>query len=626
MDLIAQAWHDAFIAPDDREIYDWGADFIDLPKGGYAISGGFVIDKCRQLIEPFQALHNIHTAMVSVRAAIQGQKSLLGDIWFPNVLANNSGPMLMTMQTDQIAHEHARVRLWPVMENCKPLRRFLPNKTPLTFKQVLFKGNIPLYVRGPALGNAQSKSIRYLWIDEAWLLAHERGRINEFLARTTAYDIIGNSKTLITSQGGDLVRDQEQNIIGDDWAKLWHKGDQSWWEVHCLHCKHRFIPHWTIELGMKNGEPDRAGMKWDANGGQVRYECPNCRQAMIDTDATKAEWNAHGRYKVLNPSVTSHRSFTWPAWISSAWQPLVDEFLAAMQAKRAGYIVPLKIFLQKKAGVDWEERKQLESDEAQITTIDIEADKAWPDEKYRFMTIDCQANLLLFYYVIRAWGNNGESRRLARGQALSFEELRKIQEQFKVKSRFVGIDCGYEATRVYRQCCRFIEADGKGWAAFKETDREYFNHQIKSKFEQRIYSTQQLGDPILGWGREDTRAWLQTVSPQALRLYQAGQLKCRVYMWSRPSANDILQNLLDGRGASFTAPASEAGEEEERIYRQHLAAEARRFKPDKHGVPRSLWMQLSPNNHYRSCEKIQVVMGTLAGVINPEKMIFTTAE
>jgi len=80
LDLMAQAWFDACTAPDCRPTPEWAAEFLELSAGGYAIPGFFHIEKSRQLIEPFAALDDDVTRMVSVCAAVQGAKSMLSDI------------------------------------------------------------------------------------------------------------------------------------------------------------------------------------------------------------------------------------------------------------------------------------------------------------------------------------------------------------------------------------------------------------------------------------------------------------------------------------------------------------------------------------------------------------------
>jgi hypothetical protein len=357
-------------------------------------------------------------------------------------------------------------------------------------------------------------------------------------------------------------------------------------------------------------------MKWDDNGGQIRYECPNCRKAMVDTDALKAEWNAHGKYIVRNPAAKTHRSFTWPQWISGRWEPLVQEWLAAQLAKRSGLILPLKSFIQKRGGYFWKLDEDVAVAENEITLIEYEIDKEWPDEAHRFMSIDCQANLLLFYVVIRAWAKSGESRRLFRGRCESFEGLREIQKQFKVPSKFVGIDCGYEPSKIFRQCCRYVEANGRGWCAFRESDRVSFTHTFKDRTEQRIYSECDFGDPLLGLRNEDSRKWLEGVSPPAAKLYQAGTLKAPIYTLSRPSLSDILAVLRDGKGAPFTAPTADQRDAEEKIYRQHMAGEIKKPKRDKRGFIKELWVKIGPQ-HYWSCEKINLGQACLAGDVNP---------
>jgi len=623
MDLLAEAWFNSCVPPDDRAISEWAADNLDLQPGGYAIPGFFHVNKSRHLIEPFLALHDDVTRIVSALAAIQTGKSLLSDVWIPHCLANRPGPTLLTMQNQQIASDHAEVRLMPNIRNCKGLRRLLPdNRHKIRSNEIIFKNSVPLYVRGPALGNAQSKSIRYLSIDEAWLLALDHpGRIYEFLARTSKYDELGTSKTLITSQGGTVARDAEGEILGDDWAKIWFGGDQSLWTIPCLVCGHTFVPRWSIDV--PGAADPLAGMKYDANGGQVRYECPKCRQAMIDLDSTKAQWNDRGFYSVTNPLAPGQRSFQWPKWISGKWEPLVGAWLRALQSRKSGLLGPLRLFLQKECAEFWNEQAQTLAEEIKIQSSDFAAGpkKEWAEERFRFMSVDCQANLLLFYVVIRAWAGNGESRRLWRGHLESFEAVRLKQLEYGVPSKFVGIDCGYEATKVFRQCCRHVDESGRGWTAFRESDRESFTHHFKERTEQRVYSEADTASPILGLKNEDTLKWLASVSEPAAKLYRRGLLRCVVITWSRPSVSDILAGLRDGKGAPFLGPAADEDDPEEVTYRRHMASEKKRMVRLKGSKVEIMgWVkEMKGENHYWSCEKINVNMALMAGSVKPEK-------
>ncbi len=629
MDVMAKALHDACEPPDMRPTPEWAAEYLELSPGGYAIPGFFHVEKSRQLLEPLRALDDDLTRRVSVCAAVQGAKSLIPDVWIPRVLSDRPGPAMFVMQTEQIAKQHAEVRLIPNISGCKPLQRLLPdNRHKARTKEIIFKNGVPLYIFGPAISNAQSKSIRYLAIDEAWLIAaNQPGRIFEFLNRTSKYDEIGNSKQLIISQGGDLKVDPDGKIIGDDWAIIWHEGSQELWTVPCLHCGFFFVPHFTINVPYPGGNAptgydDKAGMKWDANGEQVRYECPRCRQAMIDTDATKAQWNDRGLYTATNPAARNNRSFWWPKLISAKWEPLVQKFLRAMQSMKSGLILPLKEFVQKDDAGFWDERAHTTANEIAISTADYTPDplKSWPDEKFRFMTVDCQANLLLFFVVIRAWSATGESRRLYRGHVESWEEVRKLQEKFGVPSKFVAVDCGYEATKVFRQCCRHVEeVSARGWTAFRESDSEWFIHHFKDRKERRIYSEVEFANAALGLSNPDMAKWLASVSPTASKLYQRGSLRCWVVTWSRPSVSDVLAGLRDGKGAPFLAPAADANDPEEAAYRRHMGSEIKKPKKDKGDkVERMQWVKVLRDNHYWSCEKMQVVCATIVGCIKVE--------
>lgn len=647
-DPILAAFHAAWEPPDLRPIVEWAAENIDLPLA-YAIPGPFHAEKSRHILKVFEALEDDTRRMVNVLKATQTFGTGIADIWIPWTLDNCAGPTMSNWHTDQMAGQHAETRLMAVIKNCKRLQRLMPDDRSAKRKQeIIFKNGVPLFIQGPSEGNLQGKSIRFQHNDEVW--QWKPGRHREAMARLTQYKKIGTSKILNISQGG---------TVKDDWHKLTEDGDMFEWEVACPHCDGFQI------LCMEARDKDNKKiyrMKWDKDGENIYYECEHCLKHIFDTDAQRAAFNATGRYRQTRVGRDRETvTFRWTSLIWLPWRDLVKEYRECLAAKKVGALLPLKAFLQKVLAQFWDEKEQIEmkniliryadylpckfppgfnvlaGDRGQVGSAECgvrneDADREgadqlhgpsglaparvlpWADEKFRFMTVDCQANFLEFWVVIRAWGAN-ESRRLWRGRVTSWEAVRQLQLDWNVRSQFVAVDSGYRASEVYRQCCRYVDETGRGWVALKGSPAESFTHTFKDKpSEKRIYSERQFGDPMLGLKNMDVEKWLAGVSPHGLEIYRRGKLKCPLYLWSNPSVKDITSNLRDGQGLPWLAPASEQRSMEEHIYRQQMASEPKVLEHDARGGEKWVYHQVG-DNHIWDCENEQTFCALVSGVI-----------
>lgn len=644
-DPLLAAFHDGWQPPDVRPIEEWARENIDLPPA-YSIPGPFHPEKSRHILAVFAALEDENIRTVNVLKATQTFGTGIADIFVPWAMDNCPGPTMWNWHTDQMASQHAETRAMPVIKNCKRLARLIPEDRHSRRKQeILFRNGVPLFIQGPSEGNLQGKSIRYLLNDEVW--QWRPGRLREAKARTTQYKKIGTSKTLNISQGG---------TVGDDWHKETESGALYEWEVPCPHCR-----KYQILCMEEKGEDGKKiyRMKWDKNGENIYYECAHCRKPIFDSDKVKAEFNEGGRYRLTRPAKNDLDketvTFRWTSLIWLPWADLVKEYRECLAAKKVGALLYLKAFIQKVLAQFWNEKEQIELTKVQIRYADYlpcpfppghpsapkppnaspgpppEEDKAeaeagklicvpWVDEKYRFMTVDCQANFLEFWVVIRAWGTN-ESRRLFRGRVTSWEAVRELQLDWNVRSQFVGVDSGYRASEVYRQCCRHVDDTGRGWVAFKGSPSETFTHTFPTakngpskQNEKRVYSERQYGDHMLGLKNQDVEKWLASVSPHALELYRKGKLRCPLYLWSNPSVKDITSNLRDGQGLPWLAPVGEERMMEEQVYRAHMASEPKILEHDSRGNEKYMYHQVGPN-HSWDCENMQTAMAIIAGVI-----------
>lgn len=630
-----QAWHDAWEPPNAQTICGWAADNIDLPLGGYAIPGNFHIEKSRHLIALLEALEDDRRRMINALKATQTGGSMVSDIFVPWTLDNAPGPIMWNWHTDLMASQHAETRAMPVIRNCRRLERLMPEDRSAKRKQeIVFKNGVPLYIQGPATGNLQGKSIRYLINDEVW--QWRPGRLREALARVTQYKKIGTSKVLNISQGG---------TVGDDWHKLTLDGDLFEWEVACPHCNHFQILCMEEKIQGENGESDKKvyRMKWDDNGENIFYECAQCLKPIHDSDTQRAGFNATGRYRQTRVGKDRETvTFSWSSLIWLPWKDLVKEYRECLAAKKVGALLPLKAFLQKVMAKFWDEKEQIEVSNLQIRYLGYMPEEnpqpakpaegqqirpgaplIWADgfeERFRFLTVDCQADFLEFWAVVRAWGG-GQSRRLWRGKLDSWEAIRGVQLKWNVKSQFVAVDSGFRGSEVYRQCCRHVDETGRGWIAFKGSPSETFIHTFPPQpgraprpNEKRVYSERTYGDPMLGFKNRDSEKWLSTVSPHALALYQKGNFKCPLYLWSNPSVKDITANLRDGKGIPWFAPLEERYDQGENIYKAQMGSEPKILERDARGNEKWSYHQVG-DNHYWDCENEQTVCAIMAGEI-----------
>jgi hypothetical protein len=602
MDPLFQSFADGFAVPDERPIYDWAKDNIELPPGGYAIHGPFNIQKSRHLIGVFDALQDERIYRVNVLKATQTGGTLAADIFVPWTVANRPGPILWNWHTGELAKQHAETRAMPVIKTCKALQNLLPDDPRrLRNQEVIFKHGIPVYIQGPSAGNLQGKSIRYLINDEVW--QWKPGRIREAQARTSQYKKLGTAKELNISQAG---------IAGDDWDKLCTEARFFQWRVPCPECG--FKQSLTLEEKLPNGKKVYR-LKWDETGSgdedftNERYVCANCAAELRDSDAMKASFNEGGEFVCLNPDKQSEAvTFHWTSLIWRSWREVIKEYRGAIKAKRAGVLFPLIQFLQKEMAVFWNDKDQVELFAVSVRNSDYDPREQWSEEKYRFLTVDCQADLIEFWAVIRAWSGAGASRRLWRGRLDSFEAIRNMQVEWGVRSQFVILDSGYRASEIYRACCRYVDETGRGWVAMKGSPSEFFTHNFPNKRpERRIYSEKTYGDPMLGLKNNDVEKWLASVSPHALALYKKGALKCPLYLWSNPSVKEITQNLIEGRGGDWLAPVSEANTPMEEIYRKHLAGEILDLSNGKREFKEI------GENHLKDCEQESTVAAIMAG-------------
>lgn len=582
MTTIRDAWRSLTAPKDRRPIWEWASTEIEL-AAVLTIKGKFNPDISRHFIGPWESLQDDRVRQVVVRKPTRGGGTLISDIWHAWCRANDPGPAMAIMQSEEIAKEHAEARFMPQLLSCPSIRSLLPaDRHKLRSTEIIFNDGLPIYVSGPGINKLQTKGIRYISGDEVWLW--DSGILEEAKARLGDFARIETSKLLLVSQAG---------IEDDDFDRAWREGHCAIWNVDCMGCGKPMPLRWS----MQRADGSLAGMRWDQHKDEhgihivsksiesVRYECPSCGHPHMDNARTKSAWNRTGRYISTNEGAPiSKRSFHWPAWIADKWQALVEDFLNACNAHRMGLTDPLIAFFQKRAAEPKSEATISES-LSEFKRVSYEVNSSWKDEAIRFMTVDRQEEDL-YWVTIRAWSTAGESRRLWFGKCFGSSELEQKATEFKCSNVFV--DSGFKPkgdNGVYQICAR------NDWVALKGEDTPFFWHSTKRGRVQRSYSELTFGDPESG-------TTLQ------------GKLKAKLIRFASSTMADRLTQLINS--GRWTEPADDQDKE----YRKQMSSEFKKVKVNKFTGKREwVWVCPSGNNHAFDCSKMQVLAATLAGVV-----------
>ena len=550
LDCVPPAIRESWLPPFRGAIWDYARANINL-QHGYAVRGPFDINSARHLIGPLEALRDPAVRLVSVQAAVQGLKSLLSDIVVPYWVEHDPGDILWLFETDDKAREYASTRAMPLIRSIPCIARMLEDvdRHDKTRVKIIFN-QCNLVVAGLNESNVQSISYRYVIIDEAWI-ARSNGLIEQAIARTTQYP--ETKKILLLGQGG---------WEDDDFDRLHRQTDQRELQFACPFCG-EFQAFSLTKLRGEDCKNSRlrgsySGLSWDTNeetrpggeDGRWNYEavgktahirCYHCDARIEDRPAVRRQLNDSYRFARTNPRAPSDCvGFHWPVEASTRIPlstPVIEYLTAKCDSEALGYRLPLQIFYQKRRGQTWIDGT---GDEIRPATAEpYDPTSEWPDEAHRPMLIDCQRDLQKFFYGIFAVSLAGEARELARGIAHTFDELAKIQSEWKVRDQQVFVDCGYEMTRVLSECVKRGHAGmiqiGRArkklwlsWTGLKGSGQNVFAHvDPRTKLtEFRVYSPLKFYDTSAGTKRRGPRApW---------------------YEWSNLHCKDLLRPRRDG--------------------------------------------------------------------------------
>ena len=582
------------------EIYEW-AERIEL-RNGYAVKGRFDINRSNYMREPFHALRKQAVRRVVIQKAVQTGGTLIADMWLPYLICQYPGETLWILQDDDMAKKYCEARLMPLLEGIPDVQKKLPKDRFAKQRTAIFFPHMSLILGGANEGNVQTLSKQYVICDEVWL--YPPGIVRQAKKRTEAYP--NSSKILLIGQAGE---------VGDDMDLEWTSTNMAEWNWPCPHCAKLNPYRWTV----KRADGSYAGMIWDRNettcpdgrwnihaaAKTARMVCEHCGGDVPDKPELRRQLDRNGVYVPANPGAPADSvGFHWPAWACPdiSFGKLVAEYLSAKeQDDLHGYKLPLMEFRQKVEALPWDPNTDTEM--IRIVSEHYDPSAAWPEERFRFLTVDCQKDFKEFWWVVRAWASSGESRQIARGRADTWEGVAEIQRQYSVRDNNVFVDCGYEQTKVAQECVKrgsWMQVPGGrtrvSWIALKGVRQETFTHSLKGRQEKRVYSELDYLNPMIGQAQ--------------------GGMRCPFFSWSNLNVKDILRRHRDGDASKFLSLPDEAPPGDQWSYTAQMNSEMREKQTDERGKKISIWRPIGRRpNHYWDCEAMQIVAALIAQVI-----------
>lgn len=585
-------------APFLGSIDDWAKSNVILPAG-YSPSGNYNVNISPYFQDVFSAIKDPHIRQVNVMAPPRSGKTLVGEIVLLYLIANSPGNILWIQSTEANMKKMGDARMAKLLHLCPPVEKLIDknDRYAVTQTKYRFANGIEVHLVSATIKSLQSFGYKYIVFDECWLA--DNGLIAEAQARIG--DFPNTYKIILISQGGSLDK--------PDWELEFNRAPIKEYAYICPKCKTQQL--YTFNQRLKDGS--YGGLYWPRN--ETTYankewiipnaskcavlKCCNvdCKNCLEDNEANRDYLEKNSTYITTKASGDATKvSFRFNSLVVKkvSFEVLAKEWLEADALDKFTGDNSLKnIFLQKRLAITPGTQRSLPT--VDLSVLDLPSDQQWKGgiNTVRFMTVDIQRRAPRFWYVIRDWSNNSESRKVKHGQANDWIELNAIREQYKVRDFRVLVDSGDGEFQdeIFTECTKqghwgkaggktvwfsYTATKGSGLYAFKENGNKPFKLDMQRP---------NLGNDIK----------------------YKNVPGCSYIVFSNQRIKRVLEHLRDGKGAKWLSNDNDLE------YIKQLCSEIN-VKEAKGW--RYIKIAESEANEYWDCEVLQVLAATMSGLLS----------
>jgi hypothetical protein len=594
--------------PDKRHMDLWAEEHYEVAVS--ARPGKWRTSNAPWVRKMMRKIQDARIRVVVVQCSAQSSKTETMIVILAWIIAEDPAPTMWVTNNKEEAEKIMLERIWPTLRACKPVAVKIPDDRSLAKQcEIHFPGMTFEAGGANSKGFLQSRPRRNLLLDEVrswkpWALPMVLKRVRTWW----------NSRVVIATTPAK---------VGDTADREYKAGTQEHYHVACPKCGRKIS---DLRFRIKKGEQlspgvmaERdGGMTWTTNevtkpGGRwnfdeltktIRYVWPCCGAESRDEPWERDRIAESGEFVPYNPGAKADRvSFTWGAMLPPMvpWASVVDEFVRAKDALDfSGNIEPLKTFVCETLGVPWDERMRGmdEAEPMQCCRRRFDPTIPWEQEARRFCLVDVQEKTGRHYYwLVRAFAENGESRLIAYGIARSREELKDALDTWKVDPANLCMDTGFASADVYKMLVEsgYSERTGTLWKGMKgERAENYLVAGIRQP-----YRFSDWIDPYHGTSLQGTVGFL------------------KIILFSKAAMLDRVEFCQKGFGPGYHIPdEAPPGCPPLEEYISQATAYKRIDTENAQGFTDTKWHQLRRDDHWGSCERMAVVAAMATGLFS----------
>ncbi|MDR5813328.1 phage terminase large subunit family protein [Caballeronia sp. LZ033] len=427
---IASKALEGLVPPKRISVAEYALDHRRLQNEGGGYVGKWTHDITPYLVEPMECVTSLDYLTTAVVGPGQSGKTEIAQNWLLKSVANDPGDILWYMQTDPGLEAYVKGRINPMIDLHHEMRENLgrrPIDDSIHFKR--FRG-MKVEFLSATYSNLINKSAPRIVADEIDAYPDNLGDIKALL--DIRRQTFGRQSMILAVSHPDLAR----GINPDkDWTAgvmaIYGDSDRRVWYWRCPHCGAWSSPAPTAERYMTLHYPEDGTL--DEIEAQTRLLCPV--SGCLIEDSERREMNRTGRWIGRGQTISQDgvvtgelvRTKTAGFWILGVMSPFVLGGIGALARARvkaerelevSGDDNTLRQVMVKQWGIPYSPPRALGSVDA--NDLADRAERETPlqvvPEGVRFMTCVADCQLSHFEWLVRGWGEHGESWIIDRGR------------------------------------------------------------------------------------------------------------------------------------------------------------------------------------------------------------------